>query len=145
MVDYKTWHAPYAVTLTLKKARPTPEGWERATRETYAKNLRHFLNILNAKSFSSYDRRGKRRLRCFATLEPDGSGRLHYHLLLEKSPTFTEADFALLIERSWSKTNWGYDQIDVRPAISEGWVSYMIKHEFGSDAFAIDWDNTHLH
>ena len=135
------WDPPYAVTLTMKQA--IRRGGYRIALDPVkaSQNLKHFLNLLNAKLFSAGDLRKGRRLRCIAVLE-DGE-RYHYHLCLEKPARVSAVPFVNLIQECWLRTDFGYWMVEVQPCDS-GWISYMAKNQSKtafSDAF--DWANYH--
>ena len=46
-VDIGQWHAPFAVTLTLKQRVWLENGYVSLTSDLAKRNLRHFLNIVN--------------------------------------------------------------------------------------------------
>ncbi len=126
-----------AVSLTLKQQDgPTPLSSIEAE-----KNLGHFLNRLNKKAFGNAASRHGRKIPVVPMLERTFSGRWHHHLAL-KNP-FPDLDTCRSdIEECWSKTRWGYKEIQVDPIYDiEGWVRYITKSR------NIDgWDivNTHL-
>ena len=135
------WDSPYSLTLTMKQAIRR-EGHRIALDPLKAsQNLKHFLNLLNAKLCSAGDARNGKRLRSIAVLE-DGE-RFHYHLCLDKTAHITAARFVNLIHWSWAHTDFGYWMVDVHPCGAR-WIAYMAKIRSKtaySDAF--DWANFH--
>lgn len=126
-----------AVTLTMKQ-QDGPTTLDQTEAE---KNLRHFLNRLNKKAFGNAARRHGRKISVAPMLERSLSGRLHYHLSL-KNPF---AEFSICrsaVEECWTKTRWGYNEVDVQEIHDvSGWHRYITK------APSLDgWDitNTHL-
>ncbi|MFA8442242.1 hypothetical protein [Yoonia sp.] len=105
-----------------------------------SKNLRHFLNRLNTLAFGNAFRRYGKRVEVVAVQEVSIGGRLHYHLAM-KNPFETLEECEAAICRCWAKTRWGYDEVDVRPIFSSGWISYITK-ERRIDGW--DVENTHL-
>jgi hypothetical protein len=135
------WDSPFALTLTMKQV--VRRGGHRIALDPLkaSQNLRHFLNLLNARLFSSGDLRKGKRLRCIAVLE-DGE-RYHYHLCLEKPDHVLAARFVNLIHWCWAHTDFGYWMVEVTPC-DAGWIGYMAKIRSKtafSDAF--DWANFH--
>ena len=125
-----------AVTLTLKQR----DGGSRLDAIEASKNLRHFLNRLNSRAFGNASQRFGKKVEVIAVLEASYAGRLHYHLAL-KNPFTTMAVCQSAIAECWSKTRWGYDEVDVQPIYSSGWISYITKSK------TIDgWDveNSHM-
>lgn len=55
--------------------------------------------------------------------------------------------FETLIEKCWSKVDWGYKRILVRDNADRGWVEYMLKERQKSALEAmfdcIDWEALH--
>lgn len=135
------WNSPYAVTLTMKQAIRRGGFTVRIDHLKASQNLRHFLKLLNAKLFSSGDLRRGYRVRCIPVLENEG--RQHYHLCLDKPADIAESLFMDLIFLCWWATDFGYLEVDVKPA-DFGWVRYMSKaRSKTSFADAIDWANFH--
>jgi hypothetical protein len=74
-------------------------------------------------------------------------GRWHFHVAIEP-PIHIEANlFKTLIQDCWSKVDWGYREIMVRPNADRGWIDYMLKRRQKSafDAWSdcIDWESLH--
>ena len=111
-----------------------------------SKNLRHFLNLLNTEVYGKRFKRFSKRLNVIPSLERSSSGRLHFHLLLQKpvsrhpemGPDADKA-FLALIESCWKRTPFGYDQIHIHDRIDHGWTDYITKNANAGDG--IDWQN----
>ncbi len=115
----------FAVTLTMKQ-QDGPTSLDKLEAE---KNLRHFLNRLNKSAYGNAGSRFGRSVLILPVLETSPGGRLHYHLAMENP--FTELSVGRdRIAECWSKTRWGYDQVDVRPIFdAPGWVAYITKNQ----------------
>lgn len=124
-----------AVTLTMKQR---DAGF--ALDEIEArKNFRHFMSILNKKSYGNAFGRFGKRLGVIPVLERSYDGRLHYHASIE-NPFDTISKFDVEIFRAWNKTRWGYTQTDVQQEYGEGWIDYMMK---SSSFDNLDIENLH--
>jgi hypothetical protein len=111
-----------------------------------SKNLRHFLNLLNSEVYGKRFKRFGKRLNVIPALERSSSGRLHYHLVLQKPQSrhveiAQEADkaFLSLVENCWKRTPFGYEQIHIHDRIDHGWTDYISKNANTGDG--IDWLN----
>jgi hypothetical protein len=129
-------HYDLAVTLTMKQR----DGSSNLDEIEASKNLRHFLNRLNKKAFGNASQRFGKKVETIAMLESSYSGRLHYHLAL-KNPFSSNEMCHSAIHDCWSQTRWGYNEVDVQPIYSSGWISYITK-ERRIDGW--DVENTHL-
>lgn len=125
-----------AVTLTLKQQ----DGPTRLDSIEASKNLRHFLNRLNKKAYGNAAQRFGKKVEVVPMLEASYAGRLHYHLAL-KNPFPTVAICRSAIIDCWSKTRWGYDEVDVQPIYSSGWIDYITKSKL-TDVW--DVENSHM-
>lgn len=125
-----------AVTLTLKQQ----DGPTRLDGIEASKNLRHFLNRLNKKVFGNAAQRFGKKVEVVPMLEASYAGRLHYHLAL-KNPFPTMSICRSAIIDCWSKTRWGYDEVDVQPIYSAGWIDYITKSKL-TDVW--DVENSHM-
>ena len=142
--DLSKWNCPCAVTLTMKLAIPASQGLVHITEALASQNLRHFLNVLNKRIYGNKVNRGQ-RLFVIAVSETDSSGRRHYHLTLDCPPSVNSNDFGQFIQSIWTKTDWGYRQIDCQPFADEGWIDYITKYRSKSNyAHSVDWNNCHL-
>ena len=111
-----------------------------------SKNLRHFLNFLNTEVYGKRFKRFGKKLNVIPALEHSSSGRLHYHLALQKPVSrcpemAQEADkaFLALIENCWKRTPFGYEQIHIHERVDHGWTDYITKTAHAGDG--IDWLN----
>lgn len=111
-----------------------------------SKNLRHFLNFLNTGVYGKRFKRFGKRLNVIPALERSSSGRLHYHLVLQKPQSrhpemAQDADksFLELIENCWKRTPFGYEQIHIHDRVDHGWTDYITKNAITGDG--IDWQN----
>ena len=112
-----------------------------------SKNLRHFLNLLNTGVYGKRFKRFGKRLNVIPSLEHSSSGRLHYHLVLQKPQSrhpeiAQEADkaFLALIENCWKRTDFGYAEVHIHDRIDHGWTDYISKHANTGDG--IEWENS---
>lgn len=148
-VSLDDWHAPFAVTLTLRHCVTVPNGTMKTrvwlTEAIAIQNLRHFLNKLNRSMFGKGATRYNKKVSCLPILEGGGSKRLHYHAIIDCPRSELVAEFPLLIAEHWWSTQWGYWQVDCQPDPDEGWLSYITKfRDKPSFADAIDWMNFRL-
>lgn len=112
-----------AVSLTMKQQ----DGPTTLTSYEAEKNLGHFLNRLNKRAFGNAAVRFGRKVSVVPILERSFSGRWHYHLTM-KNPFPDEQMCRSTVEECWSKTRWGYNEIDVRPLYDTvGWINYITK------------------
>ncbi|MDM7930892.1 hypothetical protein [Tabrizicola sp.] len=126
---------PVALTLTMKQA----DQWGTLDQIEARRNFGFFMNRLNRKVYGNAFTRYGRRLGVVPVLERSPGGRLHYHASIENPyddlPTFSEAVLA-----SWTKTRWGYHEVDVQRQFSSGWIDYILKSQ---DFDALDVENLH--
>lgn len=110
---------------------------------TASANCRHFLNRLNAKSLGAAAKRYGKKLKTFAVIEQNAEGRLHYHMILDRPAHIAAEHLSALIREEWTKTDFGYRQVDVQNMYSDGWVSYILKSRQKNDCQLdhIDWNN----
>lgn len=111
-----------------------------------SKNLRHFLNLLNSEVFGKRFRRFGKRLNVIPSLERSSSGRLHYHLVLQKPVSRypemaqdADKEFLELIDNCWKRTDFGYEHTHIHHQIDSGWTDYISKTAHAGDG--IDWQN----
>ena len=72
MCSLVNWSLPFAVTLTMKQARPLPEipaALLMLDRDAATQNFRHFLNLLNGRVYGNAFKRHSKRLRVIAVVE----------------------------------------------------------------------------
>ena len=132
---------PAAVTLTMK-LRVNGQNIDPmiASRE-----FRYFKKRLDAKLLGSRAKRYGKRLNCFAVVEANAEGRLHYHAIIDRPSHCEFEDFKAAIAEQWSKVSFGYRHIKVKNEPNEGWNNYLVKLRQKSDLLdAIDWANCHL-
>lgn len=141
----------FAVTLTLKQNPYVGTfddkyyGYDSIDTIKAAKNLKHFLNVINGKF---YGRKSKhkdiskcQRINCIPFQEGNPSGliHLHYHLILEK-PSYakdiqiSDGAFIRLIRNIWNETIFGNEQIEVEKIYCfNGWLEYCTKNSVNMD------------
>lgn len=127
-----------AVTLTMKQRI----GPEKLTALCATSNFRHFSNVLNQKVFGNSFRRHSKRLTIIPMLETSAWDRLHYHVTIEVPERLELQEFETLIRRSWVATDFGYDEVDVTPVYSSGWIRYCLK-KFDASA-TLDIENVFI-
>jgi hypothetical protein len=95
---------------------------------------------------TAFKRHGK-RLKVIPILEKLTNGRWHYHAAIEPPKHLSAEVFEALIRDCWHKTDWGYQELLIRPNADRGWVDYMLKTRQKSAletwADSIDWGNLH--
>ena len=142
-VDIKQWHAPFAVTLTLKQRRCLNGVYVALTTDLASRNLRHFLNIVNKQVYGPSAQRHNKRIRCVAVQEGGQYKRLHYHLALDCPRDELVTVFPAILTKAWVSTDWGYPQINIQPC-DQVWLNYMTKLRDKTDfAAAFDWELCH--
>lgn len=133
------FECPTAVTLTMKmRAAGQPCDPVKASR-----NFRHFMNRLNRRVFGNASRRYGKNLRVFPILEVNASGRLHYHIAIDRPERLSIAAFETMIREQWAQTDFGYHEVDVQPVLDDGWTSYLCKRRQKPEGLldSIDWNN----
>ena len=122
LAEHATDH-DLAVSLTMKQQ----DGPTSLTKIEAKKNLGHFLNRLNKRAFGNATSRYGRKVPVIPMLERSLSGRWHHHLTL-KNPFPDEGTCRRVVEDCWSRTRWGYHEIDVRSLYDPaGWINYITK------------------
>ena len=111
------------------------------------RNVRYFKNILNKKVFGNSYRRFGRELKSLFVKEYSEDKRHHIHCIIEKPNNFDEEEFRDLIEQSWKKTLFGYDQIHTNYPTSLndeiGYWNYIMKTKTKVNLMgSIDWINS---
>lgn len=125
-----------AVTLSMKQ---NVMG-EKLDAIKAAKNFRHFMNLLNKKTYGNSFRRHGKKIEVIPVLETSYSGRLHYHLAIRNPYPEKPEWFESQIRNLWSNTHWGYSGIDIQTGADTGWIGYIAKlgpHD------EVDWENMH--
>ncbi len=148
---------PMAVTLTMKQ---TPyvyrdehtafEGYDVLDKIKASKNLKHFMNMLNAELFKGNNispfKTSRKYLRLIPVFEgmPMGEPKLHYHTIMERPEHIPECLLKKWIRYYWPTTFFGNEEIDVKPIHwKEGWLEYIFKTKrckkliYGD----VDWHN----
>lgn len=149
-VDLTTWHAPYAVTLTLRQKRMVEDERGRSfqvrlTPDRASQNFRHFMKLLNARIYGKAASRFDRRVNVMPLLEGGNGKRLHYHAAIDCPRDDLHDDFHAILFSCWLKTDWGYWEHDVQAGADAGWIDYISKtRDKPVFADAIDWSNCHL-
>ena len=132
---------PTAVTLTMKKR----VGGRVADEIVASENLLHFCNRLNHAVLGSRAKRYGAKLLMVAVLEKSADHRLHYHCIIDRPYHWSFERFAGLIREQWSKTDFGYDQVDIQDQADAGWTDYILKaRQKNSLLDSIDWANCHF-
>jgi len=125
-----------ALTLTMKQR----DQFGKLDKIEASKNFRHFMNRLNQKALGNKFRRFGAKLEVLPVLERSYGGRLHYHAFIE-NPFDDVANLKGEISWVWSKTRWGYDEIDVQEIYNDvGWLNYITKSQILDN---IDYENMH--
>ena len=97
----RQWTHSVAVTLNMKQAIKDPGGtWITLDEYRINQNLRHFLNLLNARYFGPNWRRKKKRLHVFAVWEK--AERHHIHARIG-NPNLSFETFKKLILECWER------------------------------------------
>lgn len=104
---------PYSVTLTMKQFLQN----EKLDEIKSSENLKYFLNRLNYKIFKNRFRRFNKKLRVIPILENSLQERLHYHLLIDKPKNLSDIYFRLVIDETFKKTRFSYDDIEIKKQI----------------------------
>lgn len=147
-VDIDRWHAPCAITLTLRQAIWCEGDGGRIrrsiTHEYASQNFRHFMNRLNRSAFGKAAQRFGKGMAVVPILEGTQDKRLHYHALID-CPGQLNGSFQSEIVRHWAATDWGYHQIDCQQDADTGWLNYITKFRDKSDfVSSIDLMNIRL-
>lgn len=140
------WQHPVAMTLNLKHQAviETQRGrsFVRLDAHHASQNLRHFLNRLNKHFFGNAGRRFGKRLPVIPTLEGGAGTRFHYHLMLDLPESLELDELNRLIVGTWTDTQWGYGQVQIKTEANDGWLNYITKLRDKIDVGdAIDWTN----
>lgn len=123
------------VTFTMKQ-----EGNKGKLNSAIAsQNFRHFMNVLNRKVYKQQFKRFNKRLNVLPVIENSYNDRIHFHTILRIPENTKHNDYIQLIKEAWTKTNYGYREIDVKPFINSGWTEYITKFKSSNDD--VDWEN----
>lgn len=148
-VDLQRFSSPFAVTLTLKQGIGGVGGlagrYQKIDMYEVRKNFRHFMNFLNRQVYGKAVERYGKRIDVLAVIEGGNLTRSHYHLILDCPRPELELEFPAMIRDCWSRTGWGYKQIDIKSQCNEGWLSYISKLQSKVEYDeSFDWENSHL-
>ena len=61
-------------------------------------------------------------------LEKSQFGRFNIHAAIEPPEHLEHSEFEALIKGCWTGTDWGHEEIKVRPGANSGWIDYMLKY-----------------
>lgn len=142
------WHAPHAVTLTMKQGIRDPfepaSATEFLTPEKASANFRHFMNLLNRKVLGKSYERHRQGLRVIPVIEGTQSKRYHYHAVIDCPRDDIAEEFPQLIHDTWIKTRFGYNKLQIVENCDAGWTKYISKlRDKTSIHDSIDWINYH--
>jgi hypothetical protein len=144
--DTSNWTSVCDLTLTLKQVLWVDCGRRVAINEDHCRNsFRHFMKLLNRKTYGNAFCRHGKRLQVIPILEKDRDGRFHYHVAIEPPDHIAPVRFSELVQECWSQTDWGYRKTEIRFNADQGWVDYMLKsnQKSGFEAWSdcIDWNS----
>lgn len=141
LVNAVRFQNPVAVTLTMKKRA----GARVADDIIASANLRLFRVRLETRVLGRAAKVHGKRLRMVCVLEMSADHRLHYHCIFERPYHYSFERFEAIIRDQWSKTDFGYHQVDVQDRSDAGWTDYLLKlRQKRSLLDSIDWTNCHL-
>jgi hypothetical protein len=148
-MNLQRFASPFAVTLTLKQGIAGVGGlagrYQKIDMYEARKNFRYFMNLLNRQVYGKAVERHGKRINVLPVLEGGNGIRLHYHLVIECPRQEIELEFPAMIRDCWSRTQWGYHEIDIKSLCNEGWVSYISKLQSKVEYDeSFDWENSHL-
>lgn len=126
-----------AVTLTLKQK----SNGQRLDVINTSQNLKHALNILNRKVYGTKFKHFNKKMNVFPIIECSKEGRYHYHLIWEVPSNTTSLWLGEQIKKTWLKTKFGYNQMDIQQITDDGWTDYITKFQTKEDQ--VDWVNVH--
>jgi pyridoxine/pyridoxamine 5'-phosphate oxidase len=132
---------PTAVTLTMKKR------FRGVTADDIlaSSNFAHFRRRLDQKVLGSAAKRYAKKIKIVAVLEKSADGRLHYHCIIERPSHWSFDRFAEAVYECWSKTDFGYHQVDIQDQADAGWTDCILKaRQKQSLLDSIDWRNCSL-
>lgn len=141
LIGSMPFHAPAAVTLTMKKRH----GGRSADDIVASENFRHFRNRLEHAILGSAAKRRGKHLLMIVVLETSADHRLHYHCIIDRPHHCTFGRFEIVVREQWAKTDFGYSQVDIQDQPDEGWTDYLLKRRQKRSLFdSIDWANCQL-
>lgn len=108
-----------------------------------SQNFRHFMNVLNRKTYGQQFKRGRKQLSVVPTIENSSSDLIHYHALI-KRPDYCESEydefkFISNLKAIWKATEFGNKQTHIHRSTDSGWLDYITKLKHQDDQ--IDWLN----
>ena len=159
--DYVEWlnsrviQNPTHITFTLKQ---TYNGFNEfgVNINTYinqylsSQNFQHFTNLLNYEIYKNGFLRYGKKLKMIVVNELSINNRLHIHSIIQKPNHLSNTKFEGLVKDKWSKTNFGYKEIDFQYPNNkndrDGWVRYILKnnHLYHHNFDTIDLINTNF-
>ena len=138
-LDRGDWSDWFAVTLTMRQTIVSDSGEKVFIDADQAgRNLRHFLNKLNVKTYGNAFKRYNKRLEVIPTYEYADGKHLHYHLVIKKPQRLTDRRFDSLIRTNWISTDWGLWSIDIKRVSDSGWLEYVTKDT------SVDFENVDI-
>lgn len=142
------WHAPHAVTLTMKQGRSIDAGKgisiQRLTPEEASNNMRHFLNRLDQHVYGNAAKRNGKRVPVIPVIEGGDGKRFHYHLVVDCPRDGLRDGYIDLLVKLWRETDWGHKNFHIQADSDAGWDKYVSKLRDKSNyADSIDWINYH--
>ena len=111
-----------AVTLTMKQSA----HYQKLDKYLATKNMRYFLSNLNRSIFGNATKRFGKKLDIIAVQETSNWQRLHYHLVIKIPERISRAELSDLILLHWKSTDFAYNENDIKPCHSSGWIDYMM-------------------
>lgn len=142
---------PVAVTPTMKQRIETTNCRGRYGFNldliSASQNTKYFLNRLNQSAISKKFGRFGNGLCVIPVTEGNSVIRLHTHMVLERPEHRSFDEFEILIAKSWSKTNFGYNDIKIKPIDDyDGWMNYLFKNKSKGEGLqsSVDWANVKL-
>jgi hypothetical protein len=141
LVNAVPFDNPVAVTLTMKKRA----GARVADEINASANLRLLRVRLETRVLGRVAKVHGKRLRMVSVLEMSADHRLHYHCIVERPIHCPFERFRAIIRDQWSKTDFGYHEVDVQDRADSGWTDYLLKlRQKRSLLDSIDWTNCQL-
>lgn len=140
----KTWFGAVdesnhlAVTLTMKQSA----NHQKLDKYLATKNMRYFLNNLNRSIFGNATKRFGKQLDVIAVQETSNWQRLHYHLVIRIPDRVSRTELSNLVLQHWKSTDFAYNENNIKPCHSSGWINYMLT-DIGTTA-ELDIENTNI-
>jgi hypothetical protein len=128
-IEWLKAHADWthAVTLTMHRSK---NGYEISKQEV-EKRCFEFLNRINRRIYKHGTKRKNYRIASVAFLGGGSYGdHPHVHWALQKPPDMTNEGFERLLKKMVRTTKGLGQQFDIKPYRDEGWLGYMVDHEF---------------